>query len=82
MIEGERTTITAKVRISTALRNDNASVGALRKIDGVKDAHLDYNIGQIIVELQGKDAKTLDNILFLQIRKLKSIRSTSPVILD
>ncbi len=74
--------ITAKVRVSTVLRNDSVSVAALKKIEGVEAAYVDYDFGNILVKLQGKDVRTLDNILFNQIRKLRSIRSTSPLILD
>ena len=74
--------INAKVRISTVLRYDTKPVVELKKIDGVRDAYNDYGRGDILVELQGKDEKTLDNILFLQIRKLRGIRSTSPLIMD
>ena len=74
--------ITAIVRVSTVLRNDSVSVAALKKIEGVEAAYVDYDFGNILVKLQGKDVRTLDNILFNQIRKLRSIRSTSPLILD
>ena len=74
--------VTAKVRISTMLKHDIRPVGELKKIEGVKDAYLDYGIGEILVEIQGEDRKTLDNILFLHIRKLKGIRSTSHLILN
>lgn len=74
--------VTAKVRISTMMRNDNRPVRELKKIEGVRDAYMEYGIGDILVEIQGQDRKTLDNILFLQIRKLKGIRSTSPLIFD
>ena len=74
--------INAKVRISTVLTNDSAAVGELKKIEGVKKAYLNFGMKEIFVEIQGKDRKTLDNILFLQIRKVKGIRSTSPLILD
>jgi hypothetical protein len=74
--------ITARVRVSTVLRNDYASVVELKKIEGVKAAYVDYDFGNILVKLQGKDLKALDNILFNQIRKLRNIRSTSPLILD
>ena len=74
--------VTARVRVSTVLRNDYASVTALKKIEGVEAAYLDYDYGNILVKLEGKDVKTLDNILFDKIRRLKNIRSTSPLMLD
>jgi len=74
--------ITAKVRISTVMTNDSTAVGELKKIEGVKNAYLNFGMKEIFVEIQGNDKKTLDNILFLRIRRLKGIRSTSPLILD
>jgi len=74
--------ITAKVRISTALTNDSVSLGELKKIEGVRNAYLNFGMREIFVEIQGNDIKTLDNILFLRIRKVKGVRSTSPLILD
>jgi DNA-binding Lrp family transcriptional regulator len=74
--------ITAKVRISTVLRHDSRSIDELKKMEGVKDAHMVYGTDDILVELEGKDMKALGNILFLQIRKLKGIRSTSPLVID
>ncbi len=73
--------ITAMVKISTATRYDYSSITDLKKIFGVKDAYLDYDGGGILVELEGEDTKTLNNILFLQIRKLKNIRSTTSLIM-
>lgn len=74
--------ITARVKVSTVLRNDYSSVVELKKIEGVESAYVDYSFGSILVKLQGKDVKTLDNILFSQIRRVRGIRSTSPLILD
>lgn len=74
--------ITAKVLISTVLRHDNRLVDELKRIEGVKNAHMVYGRDDILVELEGKDMKDLNNILFLQIRKLRSIRSTSPLVMD
>ena len=74
--------ITAKVLISTVLRHDNRLVDELKRIEGVKDAHMVYGRDDILVELEGKEMKDLNNILFLQIRKLRSIRSTSPLVMD
>jgi hypothetical protein len=74
--------ITARVKVSTVLRNDYSSVVELKKIEGVESASVDYGFGSILVKLQGNDVKTLDNILFSQIRRVRGIRSTSPLILD
>jgi len=74
--------VTARVKVSTVLRNDYSSVAELKKIEGVESASVDYGFGSILVKLQGKDVKALDNILFSQIRKVRGIRSTSPLIID
>jgi len=74
--------VTARVKVSTVLRNDYSSVVELKKIEGVESSSVDYGFGSILVKLQGKDVKTLDNILFSQIRKVRGIRSTSPLIID
>jgi hypothetical protein len=74
--------VTARVRVSTVLRNDYSSVVELKKVEGVESASVDYGFGSILVKLQGKDVKALDNILFSQIRKVRGIRSTSPLIID
>ncbi|MCJ7631085.1 Lrp/AsnC ligand binding domain-containing protein [Candidatus Bathyarchaeota archaeon] len=74
--------ISAEVRITTVLRHDNKRVDELKKIEGVKNVHMVYGTDDILVEIEGKDRKALDNILFLQIRKLKGIRSTSPLVIS
>ncbi len=73
--------ISAEVRITTVLRHDNKRVDELKKIEGVKNVRMVYGTDDILVEIEGKDRKALDNILFFQIRKLKGIRSTSPLVM-
>jgi len=71
---------TAEVLIHMQVRYDNKVVEELKKINGVRNVHVVYGSYDIVAKLEGKDKTALENILFLHIRRLHGIRSTSPLI--
>lgn len=71
---------TAFILINSEVGAENEVLRDLKKIDGVREAHVVYGIYDIIAKLEADSLRKLRDIVSKRVRKLDKVRSTLTMI--
>jgi len=71
---------TAYVLINTEPEKMEEVVNNLRKIEGIKEAHMVYGVYDIVATVKTDTMEKLKEVVAWHIRRLESVRSTSTMI--
>ena len=71
---------TAFVLVNTEIGSENEVLTALKKVDGVQEAHSVYGVYDIVAKIQADSIDKLKEIVTWHIRRLDKVRSTLTMI--
>jgi len=71
---------TAFVLVNTEIGSENEVLTALKKVDGVQEAHSVYGVYDIVAKIQAESIDKLKEIVTWHIRRLDKVRSTLTMI--
>ena len=66
----------AFVLINTEIGSESAVLGALKKIDAVKESYMVYGVYDVIAKVEADTMNKLKEIVTWKVRSLKEVRST------
>ena len=71
---------TAFVLVNTEIGSENEVLTALKKVDGVQEAHAVYGVYDIVAKIGAETMDKLKEIVTWHIRRLDKVRSTLTMI--
>lgn len=77
----ENTMPSAFVLVNTELGSEEKVLAAIKKIDGVQEAHTVYGVYDIIAKIGAESSDKLKEIITWHIRRLDKVRSTLTMII-
>jgi DNA-binding Lrp family transcriptional regulator len=72
----------AFILINSNLGKEENLIKEIRKIDGIKEAHLILGIYDVIARIETKNMDLLKELIAFKIRRLKDVRSTLTMIVS
>jgi DNA-binding Lrp family transcriptional regulator len=72
----------AFILINSNLGREENLIKEIRKIDGIKEAHLILGIYDVIARIETKNMDLLKELIAFKIRRLKDVRSTLTMIVS
>jgi DNA-binding Lrp family transcriptional regulator len=70
----------AFVLINTEIGSESAVLGALKKIDAVKEAYMVYGVYDVVAKVRADTMDKLKEIVTWHVRRLDKVRSTLTMI--
>ena len=76
------TKILAFVLVSTEVGQEQDVAAEVKRIPGVREAHVVYGLYDVIVELEGDDQEAIRSVVFSKIRALSHVKSSLTLVVS